>query len=141
MNAAVATVASGARPLPPASAAAFRVITCHLSPYAPGCAGMPINDRRRWKEYWNRPVVAVMQSVLKRLNLRPGEVTTESQPNGDIAILGPAKPQTLVELDLVEEPPAPLAFLFDGVTKADIDVAIGELRRARWAPPSLGDLS
>ena len=63
--------ADTAQALADASAARTWPISVHLTPFAPGCERLRIDDSRRWRTFYGRTVDQVLRSTLTRLKLNP----------------------------------------------------------------------
>lgn len=118
-----------------ASAARTWPISVHLTPFAPGCADLRIDDRRRWRTFYGRTVEAVLRSTLTRLALVPTECRAAQEGN-DTALLAPVPPEVL---KLVSSRPGeivPHALFWDGVTADQLRGALDTLADAGWRPPA-----
>ena len=58
--------ADTAQALADASAARTWPISVHLTPFAPGCERLRIDDSRRWRTFYGRTVDQVLRSTLTR---------------------------------------------------------------------------
>jgi hypothetical protein len=76
----------------PASLSQIRTVIVHLTPFAPGCGGHSVGDRRRNRTFWQRPPVRVMRSVLSRLQREPHQVVVFEHPSGDVDLHARVEP-------------------------------------------------
>lgn len=129
---------SAALAIAPADASAARagqrVIAVHLTPFAPGCERLGIDDKRRWATFWNKPTALVLRAVLTRLNRAPGEITTATLINGDVDLLAPPAADLEGLLSSPDDQPVPHATIWDGAAETEVLTILAQLRDAGWAP-------
>ncbi len=128
--------ADHAQAMADASAARTWPISVHLTPFAPGCRDMAIDNPKRWRTFYGRSVEQATRSVLTRLNLRPGAVRVSIEPSGDVNML--ATPPA--ELDGMRSTASgqlvPFATFWDGVTSAELEATLSSLAAQDWVPPA-----
>lgn len=119
-----------------ASAARTWPISVHLTPFAPGCRDMAIDNPKRWRTFYGRTVDQAVRSVLTRLHLKPGAVRVAIEPGGDVNIVATAP----AELDGMKSTAAgqlvPFATFWDGASKAEVEAALVALTNQGWIPPA-----
>jgi hypothetical protein len=113
-----------------ASAARTWPISVHLTPFAPGCAALPIGDRRRWKTFYGRTVEQALRSVLTRLALPASACAVAQEGPQEIALLAPS------DVERVRDVAAPHALFWDGVTLDQARTALAALTASGWKPPA-----
>ena len=64
-----------------------RVISVHLTGFAPGCEREGIDSPRRRATFWNKHPDRVVQMLLTRLDKAPAEVAVNTDLNGDVELL------------------------------------------------------
>lgn len=94
--------------------------TFHLTPAAPGCAGVSPGDARRNRMDALTPLKA-MRALLSRLRITPEQVRVAAALNGDVEVL------RVVDA-------MPLAFVWHGATAAELNQVIRFLMLDGWRP-------
>lgn len=94
--------------------------TFHLTPAAPGCAGVSPGDARRNRMDALTPLKA-MRALLSRLRIAPEQVRVAAALNGDVEVLR--------VIDAM-----PLAFVWHGATAAELNQVIRFLVLDGWRP-------
>lgn len=94
--------------------------TFHLTPAAPGCAGVSPGDARRNRMDALTPLKA-MRALLSRLRIAPEQVRVDTALNGDVEVLR--------VIDAM-----PLAFVWHGATAAELNQVIRFLMLDGWRP-------
>lgn len=118
-----------------ASAARTWPISLHLTPFAPGCQTLAIDNPRRWRTFYGRPVMQVVKAVLARLNLTPTAVRAGPGAGpGDVDLLALPPAHLDGALSTPQGALVPYATFWDGLTLADLESAIAELTAQGWKP-------
>jgi hypothetical protein len=94
-----------------------RVVAVNYSPFAPP-------GRETGHTMFGPPIAGAVREILTRLGRSPAHVTPAALALGDVAILT-AKPG---------EPRVPLAFVYEGLTAAEISGALDQLAKEGWEP-------
>jgi hypothetical protein len=120
-----------------ASGVRIRTVAVHLTPFAPGCRSLPLNDRKRWATLWGVTPVRAVKATCKRLNQSPRNLTvdTAAQAAGDVALMGAVPPELLELVSARRSERVPFAIYWDGLTAAEIQEALAALVAAGWEPP------
>jgi citrate lyase gamma subunit len=127
--------ADQAQALADASAARTWPIAVHLTPFAPGCARLRIDDKRRWRTFYGRTVEQVVRSTLARLALPASACTAAQEGPHDVALMA-AVPLALVQ-GVSSRPgePVPHALFWDGVSVDQLKAVLADLTARGWKPP------
>lgn len=104
----------------PADLQRDRSWTIHLTPAAPGCAGVSAGDARRNRMDALTPVKA-MRALLSRLRIAPEQVRVRTASNGDVEVIR--------VIDAM-----PLAFVWHGATAAELNQVVCFLMLDGWRP-------
>lgn len=104
----------------PADLQRDRSWTFHLTPAAPGCAGVSAGDARRNRMDALTPLKA-MRALLSRLRIVPEQVRVQTAPNGDVEVI------RVIDA-------TPLAFVWHGATAAELNQVIRFLMLDGWRP-------
>jgi hypothetical protein len=78
----------------------------------------------KWQTMFGPPIEAAVRTVLERLNRAPGEVVARRMKMGDVALLTARD----------GEPVRPLAFVWEGLSEAEVRHGLDVLARAGWRP-------
>lgn len=114
-------------------------ISVHLTPYAPGCSGLPIQHPRRWKTFWGQPRGEVVRKTLDRIRLAPGAARAERQGREDVCLLGPVPAERLAQAEAGQMEMVPFAIFFDGLSAADLSAELAALQAQGWRPQALAE--
>lgn len=114
-------------PQPPAK----RHVAVHLAPWAPDVDPFRLADNRRWLHYWSVDPVTALRELLDRLGRSPGAVGIRQTPLGDIAIAAKVPGDAYAE---TAEEVRPLAFVYAGLTEAELKAAREQLAARGWRP-------
>lgn len=120
--------AERARAAADASAARTWPISVHLTPFAPGCAALPIDDRRRWKTFYGRTVEQALRAVLTRLGLPASACAVAQEGPQEVALLVPAAVERVADVAM------PHALFWDGATLDQLAGALAGLTAQGWKP-------
>lgn len=133
-----AAIATQREPCADASAArpATRPISVHLTGFAPGRAREPINSRRRWATFYGRTPFQVVRATLKECRLAPAAVRTETEVNGDVAVLGEVPPELLRLVSSAPGALVPFAIFWDGLSEPELQHELAALAASGWVPLS-----
>lgn len=104
----------------PADLQADRSWTFHLTPAAPGCAGVSAGDARRNRMDALTPEKA-MRGLLSRLRIAPEQVRVQVDLNGDVEVL------RVIDA-------TPLAYVWHGATAAELNQVLRFLLLDGWRP-------
>lgn len=99
-------------------------IAVHLTELAPGCGSLSLNDRRRWKTFYAKPIANVLRATLRRIERAPDEVT--------VGLYGD-EPALLVTVP-GEAGAWPVARFWDGAALNDLAEALAGLKATGWRP-------
>jgi len=136
-SAAKRAIAQAAQAAAPAGASAARApsqpISVHLTPFAPGCAGAPIHDARRWRTFYGKTPDEVLRATLKRIRRAPGAVRAKAE-NGDVLLLADVAPEVLRQLTDAPTEAVPFAVFWDGLTLDQVRAGLGDLAARGWVP-------
>jgi hypothetical protein len=108
-----------------ASGARIRTVGVHLTPFAPGVAGLAIDNPKRWRTFYGTTPEKVLRSTLARLRLAPGAVQLAVSAAGDLDLL--AEHEQALES-------VPHAVFWDGLPEAEARAALEALRARGWTP-------
>ncbi len=103
-----------------------RIITVHLTPYAPGCRTYPVDSPRRWRTYTESTPEQAMRSVLARLKRAPDQVRvrTEDPPLDCIELMASVEDYGFI----------PVADIMVGLSVAEVSTILASLDRQGWRP-------
>lgn len=111
-----------------------RVISVHLTGFAPGCERLGIDNPRRRGTYWNRHPDSVVRSLLTRLDKAPAEVAVNTDLNGDVELLV-TPPADLIPHLSTGSAKVPAAIIWEGLTASQLKDSLQRLYADRWFPP------
>jgi hypothetical protein len=98
-----------------------RDVLFHLTPYAKGCAMASASDRRRKYLVTGRRPGQAIDALLRKLDLSPHQVEASPLSEKESSIHPPGKPEE------------PFAFVWEGLTLAEVRSAIDNLKPLRAA--------
>jgi hypothetical protein len=105
---------------PPPELTASRFFIVHLTPFAPGCAGLDMSHPNCNRMFGRPPLVAV-RALLSRLRIAPEQVRAQTGPQGD--------PELIRVVD-----GWPLALIWAGANAAELNQLLRLLVGAGWRP-------
>lgn len=109
-------------------------IAVHLTPFAPGCERLRIDDKRRWRTFYGRTPDQVVRSVLGRLSLPPSACQAAREASGDIALLSAVRPELLKLVSSTPGELVPHALFWDGLTEDQLKTCLTDLTGRGWKP-------
>jgi hypothetical protein len=113
-------------------APAKRHVSIHLAPWAPDVDPFRLADDRRWIHHWSVTPARSLAALLDRLGRTPAEIRIKQTALQDVAIGA----EVTGEGGVIEV--KPLAFVYQGLTEAELKAARAELIRAGWRPTPPG---
>jgi len=134
----VAAIADAERSQALADASAARTwpIGVHLTPFAPGCEQLRIDDRRRWRTFYGRTVEEALRSTLSLLRLSPSACSA-AQEGTDTVLLAAVRPELLKLVSSEPGAVVPHALFWDGASLDQLQTAIADLTGRGWKPSAL----
>lgn len=118
-----------------ASGARIRSVGVHLTPFAPHCEGLSVDNPRRWAVLRGVSPERALRATLKRINRAPAAVRLAAFDTG-VDVLARPTVATLHKVADAEQDLAPFAHFTDGLTLSEAQAALDALKTAGWEPPA-----
>lgn len=140
----VAQAEADRQPIPTAcvdaSGARIRTVGVHLTPFAPHCEGLSVENRKRWAVLHGVSPERAVRATLKRLNRSPRAVRLQAFDTG-VDVLSRPTVATLHKVADAEQDFAPFAHFTDGLTLAEAQAALDALIASGWEPSSSSNVT